>query len=113
MRRRHGRMVAMLAIVAVGITAAQRNDSTAVLKGTAAFGDWRGDKPGVRRLLTPQDLPAPMLTPSAANFPGLAPRPSGGKPLVPAGFTVEMIASDVKNPRVLRVAPNGDLFVAD
>jgi hypothetical protein len=28
---------------------------------------------------------------------------------VPAGFTVEMIASDVKNPRVVRVAPNGDL----
>ena len=113
MRSRHGWMVAMLAIVAVGITAAQRNDNTAVLKGTAAFGDWREDKPGVRRLLTPQDLPAPMLTPSAANFSEIAPMPSGAKPIVPAGFTVEMIASGVKNPRVVRVAPNGDLFVAD
>jgi glucose/arabinose dehydrogenase len=99
--------------VAVGVTAAQRNDNTAVLKGTAAFGDWREDKPGVRRLLTAQDLPAPMLTQSAANFPGIAPMASGAKPLVPAGFAVEMIASGVKNPRVVRVAPNGDLFVAD
>ena len=113
MRRRDGWTVVMLAIVAVGITATQRNDNTAVLKGTAAFGDWRKDKPGVRRLLTPQDLPAAMLTSSAANFPEIAPMPSGAKPLVPAGFTVEMIASGVKNPRVVRVAPNGDLFVAD
>ena len=113
MRRRDGWIVVMLAIVAVGITATHRNDNTALLKGTAAFGDWRGDKPGVRRLLTPQDLPAPMLTPSTANFPEVAPMPSGAKPLVPAGFTVEMIASGVKNPRVVRVAPNGDPFVAD
>ena len=53
MRKRVGWMVAMVAIVAVGTTATQRADNTAVLKGAAAFGDWRGDKPGVRRLLTP------------------------------------------------------------
>lgn len=29
-----------------------------VLQGEAAFGSWQDDKPGVRRLLTPQDLPA-------------------------------------------------------
>jgi hypothetical protein len=29
-----------------------------VLRGEAAIGGWRDDKPGVRRLLTPQDLPA-------------------------------------------------------
>src|SRR5690349_6713574 len=113
MRTRHGRMVAMLAIAGVGLTAAQRSDSPAVLKGAAAFGDWREDRPGVRRLLTPQDLPTPMLTPSAANFPKIAPMPSGAKPIVPAGFTVEMIASGLKNPRVVRVAPNGDLFVSE
>src|ERR1700759_1741116 len=104
MRTRDGWLVAMLAIIAAGITAAERHDKTAGLKGTAAFGDWRGDKPGVRRLLTPQDLAAPMLTPSAANFSEIAPMPSGAKPLVPAGFSVEMIASGVKNPRVVRVA---------
>lgn len=28
-----------------------------VLTGKEAFGDWRQDKPGVRRLIRPQDLP--------------------------------------------------------
>ena len=113
MKMLHGWTAVMLAIVAAAIGAAQRNDSTGVLKGAAAFGDWRKDKPGVRRLLTPQDLPAPLLTPSAANFPDTVPMPAGAKPSVPTGFTVEMIASGLKNPRVVRVAPNGDLFVAD
>lgn len=113
MRMRDGWAMAMVAVVAAGIAAAHRNDSTGVLKGPAAFGDWRKDEPGVRRLLTPQDLPAPLLTPSAANFPETVPMPAGAKPKVPAGFAVEMIATGVKNPRVVRVAPNGDLFVAD
>ncbi len=32
---------------------------------------------------------------------------------LPPGFSAEMIASGIANPRVVRVAPNGDLFVAD
>jgi glucose/arabinose dehydrogenase len=82
-----------------------------VLKGQAAFGDWQSDKPGVRRLLTPQDLPpvsAPTYGPAE-----VVPMPAGAKPLVPDGFSVERVISDVKNPRAIRVAPNGDLFVAD
>lgn len=55
----HGSAVLMLAVVAAGIGVAQRNDSTAVLTGSAAFGEWRKDKPGVRRLLTPQDQRQP------------------------------------------------------
>jgi glucose/arabinose dehydrogenase len=92
---------------------AQRTDNTTVLKGTEAFGDWRKDQPGVRRLLTMQDLPAPLITPSASNFPETVPMPAGTKPAVPEGFTVEMITSGVKGPRVVRTAPNGDLFVAE
>jgi hypothetical protein len=49
---------AAVGIIDVGILAFARNDDV-VLKGSAAFGDWRQGKPGVRRLLTPQDLPAP------------------------------------------------------
>src|SRR5215831_8980451 len=84
-----------------------------VLKGSAAFGDWRKDKPGVRRLLTPEDLPPPYSTPSASNRPDVIPRRAGAKPSVPPGFFVEMVASGLKGPRVVRVAPNGDLFVAE
>ena len=32
---------------------------------------------------------------------------------VPAGFTVRQFASGLENPRVLRVAPNGDIFLAE
>ena len=37
-----------------------------VRTGAEAFGDWRTDSPGVRRLITPADLPAPFATKSAA-----------------------------------------------
>ncbi|TIT89197.1 MAG: sorbosone dehydrogenase family protein, partial [Mesorhizobium sp.] len=33
-----------------------------VLTGSKAFGDWKADRPGVRRLIKPQDLPAPYRT---------------------------------------------------
>ena len=91
---------------------AQQTDQP-LLKGEAAFGDWRDDRPGVRRLIGPQDLQAPFLTESASNGAGLADRPEGAKPIVAPGFSAEMIASGIDSPRVVRVAPNGDLFVAD
>jgi glucose/arabinose dehydrogenase len=84
-----------------------------VLKGAAAFGDWRADRPGVRRLIKPEDLPKPYVTKSASNSAGLADMPAGAKPQLPPGFSAELIASGIDNPRVVRIAPNGDLFVAD
>ena len=84
-----------------------------VLKGAAAFGDWRADRPGVRRLIGPNDLPKPYVTKSASNSAGLTERPQEAKPRLPPGFSAELIASGIDNPRVVRVAPNGDLFVAD
>ncbi|MEJ0071063.1 MAG: PQQ-dependent sugar dehydrogenase, partial [Pseudomonadota bacterium] len=32
---------------------------------------------------------------------------------VPPGFTIERFAADLREPRILRVAPNGDVFVAE
>jgi len=84
-----------------------------VLKGPAAFGDWRADRPEVRRLIQPQDLPKPYVSKSASNSAGLAERPAGAKPRLPPGFSAELVASGIDNPRVVRIAPNGDLFVAD
>ncbi|TPK69697.1 sorbosone dehydrogenase family protein [Mesorhizobium sp. B2-4-15] len=84
-----------------------------VLRGAAAFGDWRADEPGVRRLIRPEDLPKPYATKSASNSAGLADMPADTKPRLPPGFSAELIASGIDNPRVVRIAPNGDLFVAD
>jgi glucose/arabinose dehydrogenase len=82
-----------------------------VLRGTAAMGGWQDDKPGVRRLITSQDLPA--LSKPTYDVAKVVPMPAGAKPQVPEGFTAELVTTDALKPRVIRVAPNGDLFVAD
>ena len=84
-----------------------------LLTGPAALGDWTTDAPGVRRKLTVADLPPPNDTKSVDNGPDIVKRPDGARPLVPPGFVVELYASGLENPRMARVAPNGDLFVAE
>jgi glucose/arabinose dehydrogenase len=83
------------------------------LMGTAAFGDWRSDRPGLSRIIKPEDLPKPGATSSVANFPHVVPRPSTAVPQVPPGFKVEIFAEGLSGPREMRVAPNGDIFVAE
>ena len=83
------------------------------LTGSAAFGDWRADKPGTSRLIKPEDLPKPGATPSSANVPHMVPRPEAALPHVPAGFRIALFAEGLNGPRQMRVAPNGDIFVAE
>ncbi|MBV8681726.1 MAG: PQQ-dependent sugar dehydrogenase [Caulobacteraceae bacterium] len=80
-----------------------------VRTGKAAMGDWRQDAPGVVRHLTVAEEPTPS-SPTALPAAVVA-RPEGAHPSVPAGFTVEPFAK-VKGARQIRVAPNGDIFVA-
>jgi glucose/arabinose dehydrogenase len=84
-----------------------------VLTGKAALGDWTTDAPGVRRRITPADLPQPFATESVDNGPRLIARPEGAWPKAPVGFHVEEFANGLQNPRLLRTAPNGDVFVAE
>jgi glucose/arabinose dehydrogenase len=86
---------------------------TSIRIGAAAYGDWRGDAPGVRRKLTEADMPAPGASRSAANPSWRIARPEGALPKAPEGFAVSLFASGFKEPRVVRVAPNGDVFVAE
>ncbi len=83
------------------------------LTGKAAFGDWRTDKPGLRRHITAQDLPPPNATRSAGNQSTVVRRTDSQKPMVPPGFQATLFASGLDEPRQLRVAPNGDIFVAE
>jgi glucose/arabinose dehydrogenase len=82
-----------------------------VLRGEAAMGNWRDDKPGVRRLLTLRDLPA--VAKPTYGVAQVVPMPAGARPQVPEGFSAELVTTDLHKPRVIRVAPNGDLFVSD
>jgi glucose/arabinose dehydrogenase len=84
-----------------------------LLEHQAALGDWTTDAPGVRRLIRVEDLPKPNATPSADRGAHIVPRPAGAMPKVPAGFTVELWAEKLENPRKISTAPNGDVFVAE
>ena len=63
-----------------------------LLEGAAAFSDWRADRPGIRRLIKPQDLPAPDPAQSASNSVRTVHR-TDQKPIVPNGFEVNLFAS--------------------
>jgi glucose/arabinose dehydrogenase len=127
--KRFATMAAIPAALLVGVTALAASGMTAlpvgigmtaiaaepVKTGQDAFGDWHDDAPGVKRLFKAEDMPAPAVVEqeAASNGPDEVPRPDAAKPDLPEGFSAEMIASGIENPRVVRVAPNGDLFVAD
>ncbi|MFZ0319674.1 MAG: c-type cytochrome [Candidatus Sulfotelmatobacter sp.] len=90
--------------------------STSKLKGappTPPFTDFRYEKPGTVRKITVKDLPQPYATQSADNGPKLVARPENVWPVAPSGFKVGMFASGLDNPRTLRTAPNGDIFLAE
>jgi glucose/arabinose dehydrogenase len=88
-------------------------DTKNLLVGQAAFVDYRSMTPGTFRKITVADLPEPFATPSAGNGPHLTPRPADAWPQAPAGFKVDLYATGLEGPRQIRIAPNGDFFVAE
>ena len=84
-----------------------------VLTGQAAFTDAAHESPGIRRHLTAADLPAPAPEQSVDNGPTVVPRPANAWPQAPNGFKVDLYVTGLDNPRLLRTAPNGDIFLAE
>lgn len=81
--------------------------------GGTVFTDYRGQKPGAVHKITAADLPQPYATKSVDRGPSLIRRPQNAWPQALAGFKVELYAEGLENPRLIRKAPNGDLFVAE
>jgi glucose/arabinose dehydrogenase len=79
----------------------------------APFTDFRYEKPGTTRKITVKDLPQPYASDSAQNGAQVVARPQNAWPVAPAGFKVGLFASDLNNPRWLKTAPNGDIFLAE
>jgi glucose/arabinose dehydrogenase len=77
------------------------------------FTDFRYETPGTSHKITAADLPEPFASKSSNNGPEVVARPANAWPVAPAGFKVEMYASGLDNPRLLRTAPNGDIFLAE
>ena len=76
-------------------------------------GDWHHAAPGLSHHISVADLPPPYSTRSSGNGPKVVSQPTGAALAVPPGFTVRQFASGFTNPRILRVAPNGDIFLAE
>ena len=121
------RLIAAAALLSVALPAQQ------VITGKAAFADWSQERPGVHRKITIDDLPEPKPEEDVSNQPQVVARPPDAWPIAPAGFKVTLYAggdappmqnSEMREkmhpstgtftiPRVIRTAPNGDLFLAD
>jgi glucose/arabinose dehydrogenase len=104
--------VLLLAVLAAAGSADSGNQHR-VLTGQSAFTDAAHESPGIRRRITLADLPAPAEDQSIDNGPNIVPRPAGAWPIAPKGFKVGMYATGLDNPRELRTAPNGDIFLAE
>ncbi|WP_263368966.1 PQQ-dependent sugar dehydrogenase [Edaphobacter bradus] len=99
----------LLALSLLPVTLAAQTNT-----GSSSFHDWTQEKPGVRWKTIVSDLPEPNEAESVDNGPTLVPRPDGAWPEAPAGFKVQLyVDGGFKQPRLIRTAPNGDLFVAD
>jgi len=132
---RHSHLVKFPVFAALALTALLPSALYAqqVITGQAAFADWNQEQPGQRRKITVADLPQPKPEEAVNNTPHLIPRPKDAWPIAPAGFKVTLYAggdaapmqrADNKQnmqlsggtftmPRLVRTAPNGDLFLAD
>jgi len=90
--------------------AQSKTQSGTVLTGQDAFTDYSKEEPGVIRKITVDDLPKP--TSGVDNGAEMVPRPDGAWPKALPGFKVEQYYTGLDQPRLIRTAPNGDLFVA-
>ncbi|MGE5726245.1 MAG: PQQ-dependent sugar dehydrogenase [Acidobacteriota bacterium] len=105
---------------APGVEAARPSAPAAAMTSTLKdpppkppFTDFRYEQPGKMRKITVKDLPPPFATPSADNGPDVVARPANVWPQAPSGFKVELYATGLDGPRLIRTAPNGDIFVAE
>ncbi len=124
-------LLALSALCGIVLTGAAQQP---LLTGQAAFTDYAQQQPGVRHKITLADLPAPDPAEAVDNGPSIVPKPADAWPTAPAGFNVILYAggdsapmqrSENKRethaatqgtfvmPRLIRFAPNGDLFLAD
>jgi glucose/arabinose dehydrogenase len=122
---KYHRMVALIGgigIAAALLLHAAKTGGMNVMTGSKAFTNTASLSPGLTRKIAAQDLPQPQpptILPRlsmylAAGFARPGARPENAIPKAPTGFKVAIyVASGLTNPRQMRRAPNGDIFVAD
>jgi glucose/arabinose dehydrogenase len=106
-------VIAYLATLQPPANAPSASAPASAAPASAPSGDWTTAAPGVVHHVNVADLPPPFATPSAGNGPHVIHQPDGAQVSVPPGFTVKLFASGLSNPRLLRIAPNGDIFLTE
>ncbi|MDE3168729.1 MAG: sorbosone dehydrogenase family protein [Acidobacteriota bacterium] len=105
---------ALLLFVAAQWRSAHAQDASQPDNSTnSVFNDFRQETPGHMHHITVSDLPQPYATKSSAVFSRPVPRPADVWPQAPSGFKVQLYSADLKGPRIIVAAPNGDLFVSE
>ncbi len=129
----------LLALAAVTLPACLVSQGTVAqtqqpITGQDAFAGYAQQSPGTLRKITVADLPAPAPAESVDNGPSVVDKPQNAWPTAPAGFKVTLYAGGdnghdqsanrkevlgpatqgtFREPRLIRTAPNGDIFVSD
>lgn len=82
-------------------------------KDGSPFYDFHAEAPGNMHRIPLSQLPPPNATKSAVNPANMVPRPANAIPKTLPGFKVNLYAAGLDEPRELRAAPNGDIFLAE
>jgi glucose/arabinose dehydrogenase len=108
-------LIGAVALAAAFLLHAAKTDGMSVMTGSKAFTNTASLSPGLARRITAQDLPRPMSPAGrGGGFGGGSTRPESAIPKAPAGFKVDLyVPGGLTQPRQIRRAPNGDIFVAD
>jgi len=107
------RFATILSFLAATLFLPAKSGDRQIITGKEAFADYSQQKPGIFRKITLADLPEPFATQSVFNQPKMVSRPENAWPQALPGFKVDLYASGLNYPRLLRTAPNGDLFLAE
>lgn len=97
--------------LAFSVSVCQNKENTPPKKGSPKIENF--EKPQTFQI-KPQDLPKPYETESARRSSKVIEQPADAKFNLPKGFKINVFAEgDLKYPRWMVLAPNGDVFVAD
>jgi glucose/arabinose dehydrogenase/cytochrome c2 len=111
--RNRADVIAYLATLKIPAGVALKYDTLSETVGGTDPNDWQRQAPGAQHHIKVAALPKPFETKSEGNGPQVVPAPTNATLAVPLGFTVKLFAKDLRNPRLVRTAPNGDIFIAE
>jgi hypothetical protein len=104
------KLAACFALLALVAPDAMAQDAP---KPVSPYASWSVDAPGVLHRFSVADMQPARVTEQIFNFPKIVPQPAGVHLSVPPGFQVQALGTGLVAPRIMRFAPNGDIFVSE